>query len=84
MALRPPSRDMTVTLQLGNLLASFSAEGVSWSPDVADDMTARCIQMLREMLAEAYNYGLLETDSEVIFDDGSMAETTTGEDENGE
>jgi hypothetical protein len=69
---------MTVTLQLGTLLVSWSAEGVAWSPDVADDMTARTVQMMRDVLAEAYAYGLLETDNEVIFDDGSMA--TTGED----
>lgn len=80
MAMRPPSRDMTVTLQLGTLLVSWSAEGVAWSPDVADDMAARALQILKDTLAEAYAYGLLETTNEVIFDDGSMAETTTGED----
>lgn len=84
MAETPQSRDMSVTLQLGNLLVNWSAEGVAWSPDVADDMSARALQMLRDMLSEAYAYGLLETDNEVIFDDGSMAETTTGEDDNGE
>ena len=82
MAMRPPSRDMNVTLQLGNLLVNWNAEGVAWSPDVADDMASRCLQMIKELLAEAYAYGLLETDNEVHFDDGSMAESTTGEEDN--
>lgn len=80
MAIKPASRDMSVVLQMGSILVSWTAEGVSWSPDVADDMTARCMQMLRESIAEAAAYGILQTDQEVIADDGSMAETGVDED----
>lgn len=76
------ARDMAFSVEIGQLSASMSAEGVSWSPDVADDMVARCLWAIRELMAEAYTYGLLQTDSEVTFDDGTLAET--GADEDGE
>lgn len=79
-----PSRDMSCVLQLGSITVSWSAEGVSWSPDVADDMAMRTIALFRDALAEAHAYGLLETDNEVMFDDGELAESATGEDEDGE
>jgi hypothetical protein len=84
MSMRPPSRDIFCTLQLGSLAVSWQAEGVSWSPDVADDIASRCLSMLRETLAEAHAYGLLATDNEVLFDEGDLAETTVGEDDDGE
>lgn len=77
---RVPSRDMSVVLQMGTVVVSWSAEGVSWSPDVANDMAARTVEMLRDALAEAAAYGLLQTDNEITFDDGAMA----GADDDGE
>lgn len=53
------SRDMSIALSFGNIAASISAEGVSWSPDVASDMTSRLIGMMRDMLNEAASFGLL-------------------------
>ena len=83
MANRPPSRDMSVVLQLGSIVVSWNAEGVSWSPDVADDMTSRTMQMLRESLAEAHAYGLLQDDQEFTADMGELTDTTAGEDVDG-
>lgn len=61
------SRDMSLALSFGNIAASVSAEGVSWSPDVASDMSARLVGMVRELLQEAAQYGLLQTDSEFVL-----------------
>lgn len=73
-----PSRDMSVALQFGNLAFHMQAEGVSWSPDVADDMSKRLVGMLRDSLAEAHAYGLLPS----VYAD--VAETDDYEDESGE
>ena len=73
---RPVTRDMSCVLQLGTVIVSWTAEGVSWNPDVADDMTARTIQLLREALAEAVNHGMLVSSDEVLAE--------TGVDEDGE
>lgn len=71
------SRDMSIALSFGNIAASISAEGVSWSPDVASDMSTRLVAMLRDVLAEAAEYGLLPLAAEELV---SMEE----EDEDGE
>ena len=76
--------DISFAMQLGSIAVSWNAEGVSWSPDVADDLVTRSIYAIKELMAEAAAYGLLLTENEVLFDDGSLAEQTTGEDDDGE
>lgn len=71
-------RDMSIALQFGNIAASISAEGVSWSPDVASDMTTRLMGLLRDTLAEAAAYGLLPSDT------SEFAMAIDDEDEDGE
>lgn len=78
-----PHRDMTVTLQLGSLACSWNAEGVSWSPDVADDMAFRTVAMMREMLAEAAAWGLLTPGGEAL-EITDFAEFGVVEDEDGD
>ncbi len=70
--MKPVTRDMSVVLQVGSIIVSWNAEGVSWSPDVAEDMKARTMEMFRDALAEAHAYGLLQTDNEITFDDGAL------------
>lgn len=60
------TRDMSVTMQFGNMAFSLNAEGVSWSPDVASDMANRIMEMLRETLAEAASYGLLPSSADEL------------------
>lgn len=75
--IEPPTRgDVAVAVQLGNLAISWSAENVSWAPDVVKDMQNRTLEMFREMLAEANQYDLIGA----IPD---MVEVTT-EDEDGD
>ena len=77
-----PSRDVSVALQLGDVVVSWSAEGVSWNPTIARDMQDRCISMLREAITEAKLQGILVATSEVMFDDGE--EYTDEEEADGE
>lgn len=78
------SRDMSIALQFGNIMASISAEGVSWSPDVAADMSSRLVGLLRDTLAEAAVYGLLPTDDELFPLSDDEEESVEGEDEDAE
>lgn len=75
MASRIQSRDMAVALQVGNIAVSWSAEAVSWSPDVADDMARRCTQLLHDALAEAAAFGILLP---ILVEDDDAEEVTEG------
>lgn len=75
---QPPTRDIAVALSFGNIGISINAEGVSWSPDVASDMAARIMGLLRDTLAEAASYGLLPSDT------SEFAMAIDDEDEDGE
>lgn len=60
MAPEPITRgDVAVVVQLGNLVISWSAENVSWAPDVVKDMQNRTIEMFKDMLKEANEYSLI-------------------------
>jgi hypothetical protein len=69
----PPTRgDVAVAVQLGHLAISWSAENVSWAPDVVKDMQNRTMEMFKEMLAEAKTYelvGFIPDMVEVVGDD---------------
>lgn len=70
---QPQTRgDVAVAVQLGNLAISWSAENVSWAPDVVKDMQNRTMEMFKEMLAEAKTYeliGVIPDMVEATFDD---------------
>ena len=56
----PPTRgDVAVAVQFGPIAIQWSAENVSWAPDVVRDMQNRTVDMLREMLIEANKYELI-------------------------
>jgi hypothetical protein len=56
----PPTRgDVAVAAQFGNIAISWSAENVSWAPDVVKDMQNRTMEMFAEMLREAKKYDLI-------------------------
>ena len=66
----PPTRgDVSVAVQFDKIAVSWSAENVSWAPDVAKDMQNRTMEMFKEALRELVEYGLI-TESEVVFDTG--------------
>ncbi len=78
-----PSKDISIALQVGPVAVSMCAEDVSWNPDVANDMQNRLVAMMREALAEAAAWGMLKTDAEVMFDDGSHEMVDEDEDVDG-
>ena len=62
--MRIPSRDMSVHVAYLDLHLAIVAQGVSWSPDVADDMITRMSKLLDESLMRLAEYGLLQEDED--------------------
>lgn len=66
--MRIPARDMSVHVAYLDLHLAVVAQGVSYSPDVADDMIGRMSKLLDESLMRLAEYGLLgEQDDEEEF-----------------
>jgi hypothetical protein len=57
--MRIPARDMSVHVAYLDLHLAVVAQGVSYSPDVADDMIGRMSKLLDESLTRLFEYGLL-------------------------
>lgn len=80
MAQVPVSRDIAMTVQLGNLAVSMNAEGVSWNPSIARDMQDRIAGLMRDALQEAAAFDLLQQVTELPEDEYA----DTGEVDDGE
>lgn len=57
--MRVPSRDMSIHVAYLDLHLAIVAQGVSYAPDVLDDMTNRMSKLLDESLMRLAEYGLL-------------------------
>lgn len=63
--MRGLTRDMSVHLAWNDIRLSLIAEGVSYSPDVALDLTNRLHEAWHNTLLELHRFGMLDTgDSE--------------------
>jgi len=62
--MRVPGRDISVHLAYLDLHLAVIAQGVSYSPDVADDMVGRMSKLFDESLMRLAEYGLLETEED--------------------
>lgn len=56
------SGDITVHVGYADMRCVLHAEGVSWSPDVADDMVRRMATLWKESLETAVQNGLIAID----------------------
>ena len=70
--MRVPSRDMSVHLAYLDLHLAVIAQGVAYSPDVADDMIGRMSKLFDESLARMFEYGLLGEEDEEEDDYGPV------------
>jgi len=61
---RISSRDIQLHVRYGEIQVSMIAEGVSWSPDAANDLVNRVAMAWDNTLASLYEYGLAEVDDE--------------------
>lgn len=61
---RISSRDIQLHVRYGEIQVSMIAEGVSWSPDAANDLVNRVAMAWDNTLASLYEHGLLEVDEE--------------------
>jgi len=62
--MRIPARDMSVHVAYLDLHLAIVAQGVSYSPDVADDMVGRMGRLFDESLLHLAEYGLIGTEDE--------------------
>ena len=42
--------DITVNIDLGELRVTINAEGVSWNPDIADDICVRAVRAMETLI----------------------------------
>lgn len=61
---------LSMVVQFGDILVSWSTENAGWNPSIARDMQDRALDMLRAVFDEAQPRGMLITDNEVTFDTG--------------
>jgi hypothetical protein len=62
-----------------DLSLAIAAEGVAWSPDVADDMTRRMKTLLDESVSTLVQYGFMQDE----IDQGEIEEEDESEEEPG-
>ena len=62
--MRIPARDMSLHVACLDLHLAIVAQGVSYSPDVVDDMVGRMSKLFDESLMRLAEYGVLDTEEE--------------------
>lgn len=76
-------RDMAAMMRWGDIEVGLQAEGVSWSTDVADDMTRRVVGMFREAMDVAKANGFFDVPDFDVFDTVEEVEAELTEDSDG-
>lgn len=61
---RIPSRDIMIHVGYLDLQLAVVAQGVAWSPDVADDMVNRVGKLLDQSIDTLMQYGLFDEDED--------------------
>lgn len=61
---RITSRDIQLHVRYGDIQVSMIAEGVSWSPDAANDLVNRTAVAWDNTLASLFEYGLIDIDAD--------------------
>lgn len=62
--MRIPARDMSVHLAYLDLHLAVVAQGVAYSPDVADDLVGRMSSLFDQSLMRLAEYGLLDSEGD--------------------
>jgi len=73
--MKPSFKDVSMHAMYGEIRCSIIAEGVSWSPDVADDMVRRMQELWSGTLTELYRFNMLDTTGEDEDDDEEYGPT---------
>lgn len=68
------SRNIAMRISWSDLSVLLVAEGVSWSPDVADDMAARIRPLWRNALEDFKETGFLSEEVEDYEDEEELEE----------
>jgi hypothetical protein len=64
MRMRIPARDMSVHVAYLDLHLAIVAQGMAWSPDVADDMIGRMGKLFDQSMLTLAQYGTFEEDED--------------------
>jgi hypothetical protein len=67
--MRGLSNDIHCHISYGDIRVAMVAEGCSWSPDVARDITNRTSEVWHNTLLELYRFGMLEQPSDEDYED---------------
>lgn len=69
---------ITANITMGDLAVTIVASGTSYSPDIADDIARRAIDIWRGTLGELDEYELLDNGDDFDFDDDDEDEDEFG------
>lgn len=72
--MRIPARDMSVHLAYLDLHLAIVAQGVAYSPDVADDLVGRMSILFDQSLYRLAEYGLLDSEGDEDEEFGPVPE----------
>lgn len=72
--MRGISRNMHAVIAWQDMRVALTAEDVSWSPDVAQDMTNRLHELWHDTLLELHRFGMLANNSDDDDDDDDDGE----------
>lgn len=67
---------MAVAVSVGPICISWSAENVSWAPDVVKDMQNRTLEMAKELMTQAYEFNLFDQNTVFVADGDEDGETS--------
>ena len=62
--MRIPARDMSVHVAYLDLHLALVAQGVAWSPDVADDMINRVGKLFEQSMMTLAQYGAFDSEDD--------------------
>jgi len=70
--MRVPTKDIKISVSYLDLRVTMVAEGVSWSPDVAQDMVNRIENLWESALLSAATFGLISIQESVDDDEADL------------
>jgi len=70
--MRVPTKDIKISVSYLDLRVTMVAEGVSWSPDVAQDMVNRIENLWESALLGAATFGLISIQESVDDDEADL------------
>ena len=68
------NQDLMAGIRMGEIAVSFVASGASYSPDIADDITRRALDMWHGTIASLDDFNMLDNDEDEEDEMGPLPE----------